>query len=59
MKNVPIVVKCVVTNVFSQNLSNKQVFPTPESPIINSFAIKSYELLGYLLIVICYLIFMI
>jgi hypothetical protein len=40
----PIVAKCDVVKLFSQNLSNRQVFPTPESPIMRSLAIKSYPL---------------
>jgi glycosyltransferase involved in cell wall biosynthesis len=35
---IPMVVKCDVRKLFSQNLRRMFVFPTPLSPIINSFA---------------------
>ena len=33
----PIVVKWLLVKEFSQNLINRHVLPTPESPMINSF----------------------
>ena len=51
----PIVVKWLFVNIFSQNLINKHVLPTPESPIINNLTYmlnyKSYKFIIIVLLV--------
>lgn len=49
---IPIVAKWEVVKLFSQKRRRRQVFPTPESPIMRTFARKSYALAPFVVILV-------